>query len=415
MEAFIREAKRKTLSFMHHIQGRVDQRKVNALLENYDMEAVQNTFPERVHTVLFVITRFVRFHGGQTSILRLGTQLAAQGYQVGYAIYKPQSKEEMELCARSNLNEYAGELFTEKDLKRMIKRSNKDHQNAKKIADVIIASSWDTVSYVKKLTGYKMYFVQDYEPYFYSYGELFLLAKKTYEHGLHMVSLGDWNKDMIKNNCNIISPIDSISFPYEKKEYQYLERDYNSYHDKKVLKFAVYLKYYGKRLPCIIQYMMQQLSVLLRQDGITLEVSYFGEAKSFSAKGGRNLGMLSKEEISKLYQDSDFGMVASYSNISLVSYEMPATGLPLIEFEDGTFSDFFPPESALLTSISANDLYQKLKMCLRDPAIIEQRQQNARNYMAELSWERTGKEFSKILQTLVKENQLDRRLSCENN
>ena len=53
---------------------------------------------------------------------------------------------------------------------------------------LVIATSWDTVSFVKKLSGYKMYFVQDYEPYFYPFGELSLLAKKTYEQGLHMVS-----------------------------------------------------------------------------------------------------------------------------------------------------------------------------------------------------------------------------------
>ena len=57
---------------------------------------------------------------------------------------------------------------------------------------------WDSSYIVKKLPGYKMYFVQDYEPYFYPYGEKYILAKKSYELGLHMVTLGPWINKKIK-------------------------------------------------------------------------------------------------------------------------------------------------------------------------------------------------------------------------
>ena len=43
-----------------------------------------------------------------------------------------------------------------------------------------------------------MYFVQDYEPYFYMFGEAFIIAQKTYELGFHMISLGAWNKHMVE-------------------------------------------------------------------------------------------------------------------------------------------------------------------------------------------------------------------------
>lgn len=62
-----------------------------------------------------------------------------------------------------------------------------------------------------------MYFVQDYEPYFYMFGEAFIIAQKTYELGFHMISLGAWNKHMVERECSIISPIDVITFPYEEK------------------------------------------------------------------------------------------------------------------------------------------------------------------------------------------------------
>jgi hypothetical protein len=270
----------------------------------------------------------VRFHGGQTSILRLGTELAKQGYLVYYAVYKNQSKEEMKICASSNLEGFLGNLISSAAFLKL---------QQKKSPDVIVATSFDTVSYAKKFSGYKMYFVQDYEPYFYPFGEMFFLAKKTYEQGLHMVSLGAWNQEMIKKNCTVVSPIDVIDFPYEKSEYPKIERDYMAYRDKKKLVIAVYLKYYGKRLPCIIPYMLQEVKELFIHEGIELIIKYYGEAKGFRAEGGTNLGMLSKSELRDLYQTADFGMVASMSNISLVPYEMLSTGLPVIEFMDGTF------------------------------------------------------------------------------
>ncbi len=59
---------------------------------------------------------------------------------------------------------------------------------------------------------------------------------------------------------------------------------------------------------------------------------------------GNNLGKLNKEEMKSLYEKSDFGIVASMTNISLVPYEMLAMGLPIVEFKDGSFPFFFPGE-----------------------------------------------------------------------
>lgn len=392
MEALKREGKRRLLSFIHNAQAKIEQVKVEEKLKNYDSTVITNEPPQKVKRILFVITRMVRFHGGQTSVLRLGTELCEQGYQVAYAVYKPQSRQEMLLCAESNLGGFQGKLYTKMAFQTVMKE--------KKEIDIVVATSWDTVSYAKKVSGYKMYFVQDFEPYFYSFGELFLLAKKTYEQGLHMVSLGAWNRDMIKKNCKIISPIDVVDFPYEKKEYPEKIRDFLEYKNKETLILAVYLKFYGKRLPCILQKMMLELADYLKKDGIVLEVKYFGEAKSFKPKGGENLGMLDKNELLNLYNEADFGVVASMSNISLVPFEMLSAGLPIIEFEDGTFEYFFPQNSAVMTSISGYDLYLKLKKCMEQPEKLEMYQEHAKEYMEKLSWEKTGRQFGEIIENI---------------
>lgn len=390
IEAAKREGKRYLLSLIHHVQAKIEQKRVDGILEHYSAGIIENQAPEKKKTILFIVTRMVRFHGGQTSLLRLGTELDKAGFEVGYAVYKPQSKKEMELCAKSNLAEYRGRLFTAPELKQMI-------AGKKRAADIVIASSWDTVSWAKRLPGYKMYFVQDYEPYFYSFGELFLLARKTYEQGLHMVSLGAWNKGMIGRECRPVSPVDVIDFPYEKKEYVFEKKDFAAYASKKKLVLAVYLKFYGKRLPCIIPHLLKETAESLRVKGIELEVRYFGEAGSFKAPGGKNLGMLDKEQLCALYHEADFGMVASMSNISLVPYEMLSAGLPVIEFEDGTFGEFFPEGSAILIGLSGKELAEKLLELTRHPVQLEAQLAAAWEYMKDLSWEKSAGQFAEII------------------
>ncbi len=393
-EGLIREGKRQILSLSHGVQAAVDWKQISDQMDHYDTAVVMNHRPDQVRSVVFLITRMVRFSGGQTSILRIGTELEKQGLRVGYAVYKQQSAEEMELCAKANLPDYRGDLYTKQDVLSMLR-------NPEAQPDIVIASSWDTVHYVKKFTSYKMYFIQDFEPYFYTFGDRYLLAKKTYEQGLHMVSLGGWNRDEILRNCAPVSPVDCVDFPCDTEGYPYRERDFSNYTDQKVLIFAVYMKYYAKRLPGIIQYMMVHLAEeFMKRDGIRLEVKYFGEAQSFVPKGGVNLGMLSQPELSKLYRAADFGMVASMSNISLVPYEMLASGLPLIEFEDGTFPYFFPEDCAILTSVSWKELYRRLKDSLEHPKKMKQRSDAAQKQLALLSWEKTGVQFYNILQQL---------------
>lgn len=59
-------------------------------------------------------------------------------------------------------------------------------------ADVVFATGWETAYPVfnDKTDAYKMYFVQDFEPYFYPVGTDYILAENTYRFGFHGVTAG---------------------------------------------------------------------------------------------------------------------------------------------------------------------------------------------------------------------------------
>ena len=197
--------------------------------------------------------------------------------------------------------------------------------------------------------------------------------------------------------------LDYITFPYEGKEYFAKERNFDEYKTKKEFNFAVYIKDVGKRAPYLIQYLLTKLKKDFSEEGITLNIKYYGEDKNFKCEGGENIGKLSKSELLNLYNTSDFGLVASLTNISLVPYEMLATGLPVIEFKEGTFEYFFPEDTAIITSFDYNDFYNQVKEAINNTDKLKEMNKNSMKFLKELSWEKTTDEFIEILDMIGSE------------
>lgn len=351
-------------------------------------EKIINTSPNQVKNVAFIVPGIDRYSGGITSILRLGTYLTRMGYKIAYIDFQNRPVEENICNAKINLSYVEGKFET---------LNGAD----KKEFDVVIAGNWQAVYYLNDFDAYKMYFVQDYEPYFFKLNERYLLAKLTYQLGEHIVSLGKWNVEQISKECHVESKMNYISFPYEPGEYsKTIARDFYGYKLKKNIKIAVYTKEEGKRIPNILQSILEHASEYFTKKDIALEIVYFGMKKNHKVRVGRNLGKLNKDQMLKLYNDSDFGMVASMTNISLVPYEMIATGLPVIEMQDGSFSSFFPSNSALLIDYNYKTLVEKIEESLKNPEILEKTSKNAFKAIENLSWEKTAAEFSDILRGL---------------
>lgn len=363
-----------------------DRKEIETILDNEDFMPVENILPNEINRVIFYLRRVLPHSGGYTSILRLGTELSKNGYDVYYAILSTkQSVIDAKKCVSINLNSYQGTIIKSENIE-----STKN--------DIIIATYWKTVYQIKHFEGYKMYFVQDFEPYFTMFGEEYLLTLKTYELGFHMVSLGEWNKVMINKNTKTKGKLDFIDFPFEPSEYVFKNRDYNLYSKKKNFVLAAFIKPDQKRIPNVIQNMLTNLEKEFKKNGYELSIKYFGTNKKMKLKNGENLGMLNKEELANLYEDADFGICGSMTNVSLVPYEMLAKGLPLIEFEEGTYQFFFPNETAIITNFSYMNLYNKLVEAINNPDILEQYQKNSIVFLKNLSWKKTGKQFVNIME-----------------
>lgn len=381
----------KMINLLKSIYRNYKREKENKFFNNItpflDLEVIDNIYSSSYKTIAFIVPTLLKFSGGHTSILRLGTYLSDFGYEVMYISYENQNADDMKKVADLNLKNNKGNFY------------GRDALNNLK-SDIIISTSWESVYYAKKLNGYKMYFVQDYEPYFYTYGEKYILAKKTYELGFHIVSLGKWNMKMILDTCNNINKIEYIDFPYEKSEYNYQKRDFSAYKCKKKFNIAVYIKSNEKRSPYMIQEIVSNIKRDFKNKGIEINILYFGEDKSVKFKSGTNLGKLSKSQLLDLYNRCDFGMCASLTNISLVPYEMMATKLPVIEFKEGTFNCFFSDDMGILTTFDWKYLSKKLYSLINNPAEIEKLTDNALKNLEQLSWQSSAKQFDQIIKKI---------------
>ena len=372
-----------------------DMQKFNKMIEmfyNSVLSSENTKIEEQIinkkekYKIAILIPTMQPYNGGLTSILRLGTYIAEAGHEVTYIAMDNMEKDILEKNALTNLKGYKGNMENNSAL------SDK--------YDIGISTFWrtcyDMLKYQDKF-DYKMYFVQDFEPYFYERGDFYFMAENTYEMGFHMVSLGGWNKSRIEKeiDCEKIYKMDYIDFPVELKQYIIIERDIKI---EKELDIAVYIKFVSKRAPYLL---MKQLEFLKNNlKGYNLNINFFGIDKEVKLPFGNNLGKLNHDELKALYKKSHLGVVASLTNISLVNYEMMACGLPVIDYMEGSAPAFFTEEETIYINSQIDSIYNVVEKYLKEQNELNRIVKNGQEKIKKLSWEKSAKDFLNIIDNL---------------
>lgn len=334
--------------------------------------------------IAFIIPGMLKYSGGNTSILRLGTYFSQMGHEVYYVTYDNSKREKLEKNAKINLFEYQG-TFLEKD----------ELTNFK--FDIGIATFWESCYWLlafQEYFDYKMYLIQDFEPYFYAMGDIYYLALNTYKLGFHMVSLGKWNKYKIEQKTS--KTVDYIDFPVELEQYKLQKRKINI---TKMVKIAVYLKLDSRRAPFVLIQQISHLHEKLSKEGYDLKIYAFGLNKLIKIPFITNLGKLDTKELIELYKKCHFGLVGSLTNISLINYEMILSGLPVIDLADGSAPTFFSEEEMIFIGSNIDDLYNKVIYYLNHQDELNEILETAQNKIInnKLLWENSSKQFNEII------------------
>jgi O-antigen biosynthesis protein len=329
------------------------------------------------YRIAFIVPPIKAYIGGHTSVLRLGTYLADFGHEVYYVDTSGRPVKGLAKNARINLPYYKGKVVGKEGL-------TDDY-------DIGVATDWVSAYHLngRDNFSYKCYFVQDFEPAFFPLGDLYYLALNTYKFNFHMISLGRWNALQIGRfvDPSLISVID---FPIELKQFPIQKRKINIT-DKP--KFLVYIKRLPKRAPILIFHSLALLSKALADRKTTAQFFVFGLPLHFKIPFGKNLGKVPNKELLKYYQTCDFGVVASYSNISLITFEMLASGLPVIEFKDGSAPTFFDDTQLVLCETSPADFVDKVLYYLDHQTELETMLRRAQDNLRAKPWSASARSF----------------------
>ncbi len=192
-------------------------------------------------------------------------------------------------------------------------------------SDIVFATHWSTVAHAERFQerfGEIVYFVQDFEPFFYAMGSEYVLAETTYRKGFYAITSGIWCEHFLRNSYG--AEADHFQFPIDRTIY--FDRK-SPRRDNRVIFFA------KPEMPrrCY-EIGVQALRILhkLRPD---TEIVFYGSAHSTSVDFPvRQLGMLpGPNDLAKLYSEATVGLAFSTTNPSLVPYEMMACGLPVVD------------------------------------------------------------------------------------
>lgn len=189
--------------------------------------------------------------------------------------------------------------------------------------DAVIATAWNTAEF----TAYqdcanKLYFIQDYEPWFYPMGENHLRAKRSYTYDLKPITIGRWLAGKVSEYYD--APVPYCDFGADLSMYcpRGLDRMPNSV-------CAICQQEKDRRISGLLH---EAVELALEAKPDLQFFLYGGDSSGFYGKPQVHmLGLLSVDECAELYAGCQLGISLSTSNPSRLPFEMMAAGLPVVE------------------------------------------------------------------------------------
>jgi glycosyltransferase involved in cell wall biosynthesis len=282
--------------------------------------------------VAVVVPQFRRGSGGHSTIMHLLRGLEARGHTCSVWVedtdgtHAGEGPEETERLFRTWFGSLSGDVHATFD--------------AWRGADVVLATGWQTVHRVLRLPGARTrgYLVQDHEPEFFGTSAERTWAEQTYALGLPCVAASPWLAGELRDRYGARADAFDLGVDHGV----YAPVDGIERRDDLVVFYARAVT--ARRA---VPLGLLALSELARRRPET-EIVLFGEARPIAARfAHRDAGVLSGEELARLYSEATVGVVLSMTNPSLVPTEMLACGLPVVDLASEAMLRTFGPEGPI--------------------------------------------------------------------
>lgn len=264
--------------------------------------------------------------------------------------------------------------------------------NIQKDYDIMFATGWQTVDFVRKLPAKKKaYFIQDFEPWFFPMGDQYLITENSYRFGYLPVTIGKWLAHKMKNEFD--TPAQYFDFGADLKVYKPLEKM-----QKENAICFVYQPEKSRRCDYIGLKALKLVKALRPDVKIYLYGSNAPASFDFACE---NLNIIPIQECNKLYNRCKVGVCMSASNPSRIPFEMMATGLPVVElYKENNLYDL-PDEGVLLAEPSPEAIASGIVHLLDHPEECEKMSEFGKNYMKDYPLEKGFEQFLKAVHDMI--------------
>lgn len=199
--------------------------------------------------------------------------------------------------------------------------------------DAVVASSWPT-AHVLASRGdapmARLYFIQDYEPYFHPRGGIYALAEDSYRFGFRNMALGGMVAKCLAEELDV--PSDIVTYGLDTDVYRLLES--GSARRGVVLYSRVHNDRRGQQLA------LRALELFHREHP-DQPIHTYGDREPALAFPAQQHGILPTTQLNELYNHVLGGIALSFTNVSLVPEEMLTAGaIPVV-------NDGWMPRAAL--------------------------------------------------------------------
>lgn len=254
--------------------------------------------------------------GGHINLFRFILGLEERGFDIRVviandAMVHPCVKSREELI--QNINDWYGPF------KGMVFHDNDDLPQC----HFAFATGWQSAYAVKAFRGalFRYYFVQDFEPHFYSMSSEYVFAEDTYRFGFTGITAGSWLADKLQTEYGMRTH--PVGFSYDRSLYTPRPRRSDARHLFCYVRpdtprrawdlTALTLNEFHKQRP--------DVSLILAGGGIDTGSLPF---PAFAP------GAISQLELPDLYSQCDVALVLSLTNLSLLPLELMACGVPVV-------------------------------------------------------------------------------------
>ncbi len=337
-------------------------------------------------TVAFIMSPPSASSGGHQNIYRFAHYLEAAGHTVRIYLYSTQRILLPQVTTlTSTSSSYArlnatAELYTDAGVASDV--------------DAIFATGWETAypAFRDRSPARRLYFVQDFEPYFYPVGSDSVFAENTYRFGFEAVTAGGWLAGKLAAEYGM------------KTSYYDFSADRSNYHildpaaDRKEAFF--YARPGTERRGFEMGVMALELFARERPD-ITINLGGWDVTRFKLPFAFNNLGSMPVSELNAVYNRCAAGLVLSMTNMSLLPLELLAAGvIPVVnsgpnnsQVSDNSFIEY--------SDASPRALADRLVSIFDRPDRIEHSVLGSAS-LTEDSWDSAGASFVRIVERLMR-------------